>query len=269
MFKQTDNKIESDLILKHLPVAMGVSTLSGELLASNALMHEWFGDKRGSSAQGLYVRPEDRTAWIKRLQRDGQIVNHVLELRKKDGQPAQFLVNARLIHYNSNNLILVVVTEYNPLTQPQTNGIKAGLDSVDTLIETLLERLSRDKKQVEENILASVEKTILPLLITLGNTSLTETQHQLLKILQASLADIVSPFASTIGQNHTQLTPMEMQVANLIRTGATSKQIAGMLGLSYRTIEAHRNNIRRKLGLKGKKANLASFLVTPPNTYET
>jgi DNA-binding CsgD family transcriptional regulator len=33
-----------------------------------------------------------------------------------------------------------------------------------------------------------------------------------------------------------------------------------MLSISYETVEKHRRNIRRKVGITGKKINLASFL---------
>jgi DNA-binding CsgD family transcriptional regulator len=46
----------------------------------------------------------------------------------------------------------------------------------------------------------------------------------------------------------------------LIHCGLTSKQIAQLLTISYETVEKHRRNIRRKVGITGKKINLTSFL---------
>ena len=56
------------------------------------------------------------------------------------------------------------------------------------------------------------------------------------------------------------LTPTELKVADLVRDGRTSKEIASLLNLSYNTIMFHRHNIRGKLGLKKKKTNLRSYL---------
>jgi DNA-binding CsgD family transcriptional regulator len=53
---------------------------------------------------------------------------------------------------------------------------------------------------------------------------------------------------------------MEIRVADLIQQGSSSKEIAALLGLSIRTIESHRKNIRAKLGLANKKENLRGFL---------
>jgi DNA-binding CsgD family transcriptional regulator len=55
---------------------------------------------------------------------------------------------------------------------------------------------------------------------------------------------------------HHNLTPREIQIANLIEIGKTTKEIADIEGLSARTIEFHRDNLRKKLGLKNKKQTL-------------
>ncbi len=52
------------------------------------------------------------------------------------------------------------------------------------------------------------------------------------------------------------LTPTERRVLSLIAEGKTSKEIAGALFVSHRTIENHRANICIKLNLKGSYALL-------------
>jgi two-component system response regulator NreC len=45
------------------------------------------------------------------------------------------------------------------------------------------------------------------------------------------------------------LTPREIDVLRLLARGNTNRQIAGLLGLSIRTVENHRSNLMSKLGL--------------------
>lgn len=56
------------------------------------------------------------------------------------------------------------------------------------------------------------------------------------------------------------LTPRESEILVALGRGASSKQIAADLGLSVRTVEAHRQNIRRRLEL-GSLAELIRYAV--------
>ncbi len=47
-----------------------------------------------------------------------------------------------------------------------------------------------------------------------------------------------------------QLTNRELQILRLLGNGVKAREIAAQLYLSIKTIESHRQNIKRKLGLK-------------------
>jgi len=55
------------------------------------------------------------------------------------------------------------------------------------------------------------------------------------------------------------LTEREMQIINLIKQGFSSKEIAGSLEISLKTVEVHRHNILKKLKLKNS-ASLVNFI---------
>ena len=84
----------------------------------------------------------------------------------------------------------------------------------------------------------------------------------LINILDSNLSNMISPFISKLSSKFINLTPMEIRVANLVKEGQTNKEIADIMCLSKNTIMFHRYNIRRKLGLKNKKINLRSHLLT-------
>ncbi|WP_020206273.1 MULTISPECIES: response regulator [Cupriavidus] len=56
------------------------------------------------------------------------------------------------------------------------------------------------------------------------------------------------------------LTPRERDILNCIGRGQANKDIAAALGVSVRTIETHRLNLRRKLGIEGR-AELVKYAV--------
>jgi DNA-binding NarL/FixJ family response regulator len=59
--------------------------------------------------------------------------------------------------------------------------------------------------------------------------------------------------------NINTLTEREIQIINHIREGLSSKEIAGKLDISLKTVEVHRHNILKKLKLKNS-ASLVNFI---------
>lgn len=53
-----------------------------------------------------------------------------------------------------------------------------------------------------------------------------------------------------------ELTPRELQILKMIKDGNSSKAIAEVLTISSNTVDNHRANMIKKLGLSGKNALL-------------
>ena len=100
-----------------------------------------------------------------------------------------------------------------------------------------------------------------PYLDALGDTRLSERQRFLVGILKSNLGEVMSPFSERLSSHPIDLTKTELEIANLVRLGKSTTQIATALNISYKTAETHRWRIRKKLGLTHKKANLMSYLL--------
>ena len=70
-----------------------------------------------------------------------------------------------------------------------------------------------------------------------------------------------SGFAQTLSERFPNLTPMELEICALLKIQLSTKEIAAALVLSTRTVEDHRNRMRKKFGLS-KEENLATFLAS-------
>ena len=136
------------------------------------------------------------------------------------------------------------------------------LEDVNAALRVLLNKRENDKIELEERVLSNVKKLIEPCLEKLESGRLNERQKTHLEILRHNLNKIISPFARDFTSIYYRLTPQEIQIANLIKHGKTTKEIAVILGLSTKTIEFHRTNIRKNLGLNTRKDNLRTYLLS-------
>jgi len=125
----------------------------------------------------------------------------------------------------------------------------------------LLKRREDDKTELEETVICNVRELILPYIENLKITPLDSQQLNQLQILERNTNEIISPFLRNLSSKHPNLTPMEIRVINFIKEGRTTKEMARLLNASARTVEVHRDNIRKKLGLRNRKANLKSYLM--------
>ena len=118
------------------------------------------------------------------------------------------------------------------------------------------------KTEIEDKVLLNVRELVTPYLDKLKTGRLDAKEKSFLDILESNLKDIISPFLRRLSSEHLKLTPTEIQISNLIRQGKTTKEIADLFNLSGKTIDAHRRNIRNKLGIRNKKENLRTHLLT-------
>lgn len=137
-----------------------------------------------------------------------------------------------------------------------------SLKDLNASLKFLVRRREEDVKGVEEKVTSNVKELVVPFLERLKKTDLDSKQMAYLEVLEATLNAIVSPFSRTLSTTYETLTPTEIQVANLIKDGKITRQIAQVMHLSPRTIDAHRHKIRQKLGLKTKRAHLRSRLLS-------
>lgn len=137
-----------------------------------------------------------------------------------------------------------------------------NLNEANTALKVLLKRRDQDKMDFEERILFNLKELVEPYFIKLRKTRLNENQTALLDILESNLMDLISPFARRMSSKFLSLTPKEIQIANLIKQGRTTKDIAEVMGVSNRTVDTHRKNLRTKLGIGKKRANLRTHLLS-------
>ncbi len=134
-----------------------------------------------------------------------------------------------------------------------------ALQEANIALRTVLARLEEEKKGIKASVAANIQKVIMPIVFEL-ELEVTGRQRSYVTLLRRSLQEIASPFLTHISRDHVQLTPVEIAIGTMIRNGLSTKEIAQLRCISPATVRRHRENMRRKLGLRNRKANLATYL---------
>jgi len=144
-------------------------------------------------------------------------------------------------------------------TNRQLRVERQALQEANAALRAVLARIEEEKLGLQRQIKANVEKVLMPMIYAL-TMEVPKGQRRYVELLRDGLEEITSPFISRLSEVHRALTPTEIAICNLIRTGLTTKEVAEMRGVSPATISRHRERIRRKLSISGAPTNLASYL---------
>ncbi|MCJ8499830.1 LuxR family transcriptional regulator [Desulfatitalea alkaliphila] len=136
------------------------------------------------------------------------------------------------------------------------------LEESNIALKVLLKQREADKEELEHKVLLNLNQLVMPYLEKIKRRKLDARLKAYIAVLESNLKEIVSPFSSNLASRFLRFSHTELEVANLIRQGHSTKAIAEMMNLAESTIDFHRNNIRAKLGIKNKKINLKTFLST-------
>jgi len=135
-----------------------------------------------------------------------------------------------------------------------------NLEKVNIALNVLLDHREEEKKKAQEDIVAKAKKLIFPYLEKMENGVLSDEGTIYLNIIRSNLTELISSYMSGGSQQYQHLTPTEIQIADLIKQGKTTKEIASLMNVSLPAVSFHRANVRKKLGLLHAKANLRSYL---------
>jgi PAS domain S-box-containing protein len=126
-------------------------------------------------------------------------------------------------------------------------------------LRELIHQVALERGRQRQLVEANARLLLLPQVERLAERATPELRPAV-HALRVGLEQLGSELGLVLEREQPKLTSREREICALIRGGMRTKQIAQALGLSVRSVEAHRYNIRSKLGLRGRGANLASHL---------
>ncbi|WP_170065239.1 PAS domain S-box protein [Methylovulum psychrotolerans] len=148
-------------------------------------------------------------------------------------------------------------------SKEELEQIKAEVTAVNNALEVLLKHREKDKTEAKCALVEEMESTVFPFLKQLKQENANRQQDRLIGILEHNLQEMVKSYGcpTDISSAFRQLSPVEVQVASMVRQGLPTKLIAATLKISAGTVGIHRKHIRKKLGLDNQAVNLRSYLL--------
>jgi DNA-binding NarL/FixJ family response regulator len=136
------------------------------------------------------------------------------------------------------------------------------LREANTALRVLLSSVEDERKARDEEILTQIRTLVLPYLDKLKEQlDPGAPEMTYLDLAGRNLEQVTSTLTDKLSDAFAVMTPTEIEIAQMVMSGKTTKDIARVLSRETSTIDFHRNNIRRKLGLDGRDRNLRSHLL--------
>lgn len=224
---------------------------------------------RSSIELGLWLEPNYRDSYIKRLVKYKKLSFVPLKVCLKNGEVHEFLASSQLIEIKDKKCMLSVavdITTQKALEESlinQKNQLEECFEKIHNL-ETTVRVISnvwcREKTAIYKWIENSINLNIKPYIEKIKTSKDVQKIDNIIKDIEENTVDIVQAVSGFTSINMKTFTPSESQIIYLIRQGKSSKEIARILNVSTNAISFHRSNIRKKLNIVNKKTNLRTCL---------
>ena len=275
------NETRFQAFFEYAPDAIYISDISGIFIDGNRSAEQMTGYSRDELIGRNYfdlnlLSPEQFPRALELLERniaDSPTGPDEFVLQRRDGSLKTVEICTYPLYIEGDRCVLGVahdVTEHKraekELNKARENlEIKVrertqDLEEANTALHVLLKSRDEDRDALEESMLHNLHELVLPCIEKLKAGKLQKQQKGVLEILETNLQDITAPMMRAVTMQHLHFTPAEISIANCIRHGKSSQDIAELLQLSIKTVHFHRENIRSKCGIKNKKVNLRTYL---------
>lgn len=135
------------------------------------------------------------------------------------------------------------------------------LEERNTALKVLLEEHLKDKQRLEESFTRNLHRELIPCLERLSRMLPEGRPAALIREARLSLEKVVNHLPVNLTDAGIILTPRESRIAQLICADRSSQEIADFLHISLETVQFHRKNLRRKMGLKNRGQSLRDHLL--------
>ncbi len=158
---------------------------------------------------------------------------------------------------------LQIEAKEKPPTEPKLSAIELDYQIIHELTESLSLLSQSGSMQLGDNLQQEIRTKHLPEVERRLSQLQDPSLKMCLEIVKTNMENLLQNETSAINSKLLEvLTPSELQVAEFIRSGMSSQEIASTLNVARKTVENHRNSLRNKLGITNRGVNLRNYLLS-------
>lgn len=192
----------------------------------------------------------DRTRVIEALRTAKDKLAHGVKERTAELAKANALLKAEIAERTQTGKAL-------RKSEEQLRLQKIALERKNIALSEMLKQIEWEKRMVMRDVVSNVDEILLPLL---DRMRLSGESDRYVMLLKDNLASLATKFGHAVATQNNKLTSRETEITTMLRSGLTSKEISRLLHITERAAEWHRHNIRKKLGIVGRKQDIRSLL---------
>ena len=181
-----------------------------------------------------------------------------------DQEPLPAKATVKRVDLNNQKLFLLVLQDpvaYKTLEE-RLRQEKVQTREMYITLRNVMKAIEQEKKGWEGDIAHKIEKYLLPTLDRVKQEPFEEMRKSYLDLIREHLVGLTKGFSKELDGRFLRLTRSEMRICQLIQSGYSTKEISATMHTSFETIQTHRKNIRKKLGLRGRTVGLYTFLTS-------
>ncbi len=135
-----------------------------------------------------------------------------------------------------------------------------SLPDMAAALRQIIAIMDRDKQELRDGLASRIQDDILPVLGRMARENSAEIRKTYCHLLEDLLVGLTEGGSRELDADLLRLTPTELTVCQYIKANRSTSEVADLMRLSLETVQTHRKNIRRKLGLVRQRISLQSYL---------
>ena len=258
-------------IIDSIPTPIYFKDTELKLIGANTAFCQQFGAKKNKIVGQTFEDILPAAIAKKDRQKDEQLIKknktqeYQIKIDMKEEGQADLIIN-KAVFKDEEGAVAGIIGAIFDITELERTMRKLAdksdaLKNANMSLRILIKQLSDAQSEERVNNMPNLKELVMPSSEQLEAILDSPNERGYLENIMLNLNRVTSNFSKKLAQMNLGLSPKEIQVADLIRIGLSNKESAIQMNVTKSTIEFHRDNLRKKLGLKHEKKNLRAYIL--------